>query len=39
MQQAATYRERSRDFLAKASVELNVDLAQASEKAGGLLPP
>ncbi len=35
MQQATTYRERSRDFLAKASVELEVDLAQASEKGWG----
>ena len=35
MQQATTYRERSGDFLAKASVELNVDLAQASEKGWG----
>ena len=35
MQQAATYRERSRDFLAKAYAELDEDLAQASEKGWG----
>ena len=35
MQQTPTYRERSRDFLAKAYQELDQDLAQASEKGWG----
>ena len=35
MQQAPTYRERSRDFLNKAYRELDEDLPQASEKGWG----
>ena len=35
MQQAMSYRERSRDFLAKAYAELGEDLGQASEKGWG----
>ena len=35
MQQTPTYRERSRDFLAKAYRELDEDLVQASEKGWG----
>ena len=35
MQQAMSYQERSRDFLAKAYTELDEDLAQASEKGWG----
>ena len=35
MQQAATYRERSRELLANARAELDTDLAQAGEKGWG----
>ena len=35
MQQAMTYRERSRELLAKARAELDTDLAQAGEKGWG----
>ena len=35
MQQAATYRQRSRELLAKARAELDTDPAQAGEKAWG----
>ena len=35
MQQAMTYRERSRELLAKAWTELDTDLAQAGEKGWG----
>ena len=35
MQQAATYRQRSRELLAKARAELDTDLAQAGEKGWG----
>ena len=35
MQQSSNYRQQSRDFLAKAYLELDEDLAQASEKAWG----
>ncbi len=35
MQQADTYQERSREFLTRASEELDADLAQASEKGWG----
>ena len=35
MQEAPTYRERSRDFVVKARRELDEDLPQASEKGWG----